>query len=68
MTRLRFAAGAAVLALAAAGAGALAQSTEPLAAKFGARPSVLELGISPEGKSVVFVSPRHDGGENAVVV
>lgn len=68
MTRLRFAAGTAALALAVAGAGALAQSADPLAAKFGARESVLDVGISPEGKSVVFVAPRPDGGENAVVV
>lgn len=68
MTRLRFAAGAAVLALAAVGTGALAQPADPLAAKFGARESVLDVGISPEGKSVVFVAPRPDGGENAVVV
>jgi len=68
MTRLRFAAGTAVLALGMAGAAAMAQSAEPLAAKFGARASVLDLGISPEGKSVVFVAPRPDGGENAVVV
>ncbi len=68
MTRLRFAASTAVLALAVAGAGATAQSTEPLAAKFGARESVLDLGISPKGTHVVFVAPRPDGGENAVVV
>jgi dipeptidyl aminopeptidase/acylaminoacyl peptidase len=68
MNTLRLAASAAVLALAVAGAAAMAQSADPLAAKFGARESVLDLGISPEGKSVVFVAPRADGGENAVVV
>ena len=68
MKRIRLAAGTAVTALAVAGAAAMAQSTEPLAAKFGARESVLDLGISPEGKHVVFVAPRNDGGENAVVV
>ena len=68
MKRIRLAAGTAVTALAVAGAAAMAQSTEPLAAKFGARESVLDLGISPEGKHVVFVAPRTDGGENAVVV
>jgi len=68
MTRLRFAVSTAVLALAVAGAAAMAQSADPLAAKFGARHSVLDLGLSPEGKHVVFVAPRPDGGENAVVV
>jgi len=68
MTRFHLAAGTAAIALAVAGAVAQAQSTEPLAAKFGARESVLDLGISPEGKHVVFVAPRNDGGENAVVV
>jgi dipeptidyl aminopeptidase/acylaminoacyl peptidase len=68
MTKFRLAAGTAVLALAVAGVAAMAQSAEPLAAKFGARQSVLDLGISPEGKHVVFVAPRPDGGENAVVV
>src|SRR3990170_6863657 len=68
MTSFRFAAGTAALALAVAGAAAMAQSADPLAAKFGARQSVLDLGLSPEGKHVVFVAPRPDGGENAVVV
>ena len=68
MTRFRLAAGTAALALAVAGAAAMAQSDDPLAAKFGARQSVLDVGISPEGKHVVFVAPRTDGGENAVVV
>lgn len=58
--------GASALALAAAAADA--QSTDPLAAKFGARESVRDIGISPEGKQVVFVAPRPDGGENAIVV
>jgi hypothetical protein len=68
MIGIRFAASTAVLALAVGGAAAVAQTTEPLAAKFGARESVLDLGISPEGKHVVFVAPRPEGGENAVVV
>lgn len=68
MMKLRTAAGTVVLAFAFVGVAAIAQSAEPLAAKFGARESVLDLGISPEGKSVVFVAPRPDGGENAVVV
>jgi dipeptidyl aminopeptidase/acylaminoacyl peptidase len=68
MSKFRFAAGTAALALAVAGAAAMAQSAEPLAAKFGARESVIDLGISPEGKSVVLVAPLPDGGENALVV
>lgn len=68
MNRYRLAASAAVLGLLAAGANAQAQTAEPLAAKFGARKSVLDLGLSPEGKQVVLVAPRPDGGENAVVV
>lgn len=68
MNRVRFTAGAAALALAAATGPVMGQSVEPLAAKFGARQSVLDLGLSPDGKHVVFVAPRPDGGENAVVV
>jgi dipeptidyl aminopeptidase/acylaminoacyl peptidase len=68
MTGIRLAARAAVLAIAVAGAAALGQSGEPLAAKFGARQSVRDVGLSPEGKHVVFVASRPDGGENAVVV
>jgi dipeptidyl aminopeptidase/acylaminoacyl peptidase len=68
MTGIRLAASAAVLAFAAAGVAALGQSADPLAAKFGARPSVRAVALSPEGKRVVFVAPRPDGGENAVVV
>ena len=68
MKTFELAAGTAVIAMAIAGTAATAQSVEPLAAKFGARQSVLDLGISPEGKIVVFGGPRADGGENAVVV
>jgi hypothetical protein len=68
MSIFRFAAGTAVLALAVAGVAATGQSVEPLAGKFGARPSILDVGVSPEGRHVVFVAPRPDGGENAVVV
>lgn len=48
--------------------GAGAQSIEAAAAKFGARESVRDISISPEGKQVVLVAPRPDGGESAVVV
>jgi dipeptidyl aminopeptidase/acylaminoacyl peptidase len=68
MTKSHLAASTAVLALAVVGATATAQSVEPLAAKFGARESVIDLGISPEGRSVVLVAPLPNGGENAVVV
>ena len=67
MTKLKFATGAATAALAITAAGALAQS-DPLAAKFGAREGVRDIGISPEGKQIVLVAPRPDGGENAIVV
>ncbi|MDE8653647.1 alpha/beta hydrolase family protein [Novosphingobium album (ex Liu et al. 2023)] len=46
----------------------LAQSADQVAAKFGARESVRSISISPEGKQIVIVGPRSDGGENAVVV
>lgn len=49
-------------------AGASAQPADDLAAKFGARESIRNISISPEGKQVVMVAPRLDGGENAVVV
>lgn len=47
---------------------AVAQTVDELAAKFGARESIRSISLSPEGKQVVFVAPRPDGGENAVVV
>lgn len=59
--------GASALALVAAAAGAQSHD-DPLAAKFGARESVRDIAISPEGKQVLLVAPRPDGGENAVVV
>lgn len=63
-----FAARASVLALAMAASAGSAQSIDPLAEKFGARESVHDIGISPEGRQIVLVAPRPDGGENAVVV
>lgn len=45
-----------------------AQSVQDVAAKFGARESVRDIGISPGGSRAVIVAPRPDGGESAVVV
>jgi dipeptidyl aminopeptidase/acylaminoacyl peptidase len=68
MISYRYATRASVLALALAAVTAEAQSVDPLAVKFGARESVRDIGISPDGRQVVLVAPRPDGGENAVVV
>jgi dienelactone hydrolase len=68
MTEFRFVARASAAALAMTAATAGAQSPDPLAAKFGARESVRDIAISPEGEQVVMVAPRSDGGESAVVV
>lgn len=65
MGRLKLLAGAAWVL---AGAGiAQAETLDPLAVKFGVRETVRSLSISPDGRKIVFVSPRADGGENAVV-
>jgi dipeptidyl aminopeptidase/acylaminoacyl peptidase len=64
----RFAARASVLAFAAVTSAGGAQSVDPLAEKFGARESVRDISISPEGSHIVLVAPRPDGGESAVVV
>jgi dipeptidyl aminopeptidase/acylaminoacyl peptidase len=68
MNKYRLFAGAAALAVAMAATGGAAQSGDDLAAKFGAREGIRDIGISPEGKQVVIVAPRPDGGENAIVV
>lgn len=68
MNSYRFAARTSTLALALAAVAAGAQTADPLAAKFGARESVRDIGISPQGAQAVLVAPRPDGGENAVVV
>lgn len=68
MTGIRLLARLGASALVVAAVAANGQSTDPLAAKFGARESVRDIGISPEGKQAVIVAPRPDGGENAVVV
>jgi dienelactone hydrolase len=68
MTVFRFAARASALTLALVAVAAGAQSVDPMAAKFGARWSVSDIGISPEGKQIVMVAPRPDGGESAVAV
>ena len=52
MNSRRFAARASVLALALAAVAAGAQSVDPLAEKFGARESVRDIGISPEGETL----------------
>jgi len=61
------AAGAAMVALVVPGM-ANAQSINAAAARFGARESVRDISISPEGKQVVVVAPRAGGGDTAVVV
>lgn len=68
MTSYCFAARASALALALAATAGAAQSTDPLAAKFGARQAIRGIGLSPDGKQAVIVGPRADGGENAVVI
>ncbi len=47
---------------------AAAQSVDDLAARFGARESIRSISLSPQGKQVVLVGPRPDGGENALVI
>lgn len=68
MTSYRFAARTSALALMLAAVSAGAQTTDPLAAKFGARLTVRDISLSPDGTQAVIVGPRPDGGENAVVV
>jgi len=68
MTRLRLLARFGASALAVAAVAAAAQSTDPLAAKFGARETIRSISLSPDGKQAVIVGPRPDGGENAVVI
>lgn len=67
MSKNHFFYGVAAAAIGLSGTGAAAQSND-LAAKFGAREGVRDIGISPEGSRIVIVAPRPDGGENAVVV
>ena len=55
MTGIRFTAGTAAIALAVTAANGFAQS-DNLAAKFGAREGVRDIGISPEGKWEFFVA------------
>jgi dipeptidyl aminopeptidase/acylaminoacyl peptidase len=66
MLRSAFLCGIAGFTLFAGSAGA--ETLDPLAVKFGAREGVRSISISPEGKQIVFVKPRADGGEAAVVV
>jgi dienelactone hydrolase len=59
-------AGAAACALAPALASAA--TAEEVAAKLGARQFIRSISLSPEGKQVVLVTPRPNGGEAAVVI
>lgn len=47
---------------------ASAATAEEVAAKLGAREFIRSIGMSPEGKQVVLVTPRKEGGEAAVVI
>ena len=50
------------------GAAAAEETAESLAAKFGARETIRDISLSPDGKQAVIVGPRPDGGENALVI
>jgi dipeptidyl aminopeptidase/acylaminoacyl peptidase len=67
MISYRFVARVSALALLMATAAAGA-ADDPLAAKFGARQTIRDVSLSPEGKQAVIVGPRPDGGENALVI
>lgn len=58
---------AALLALGTSG-GALAQAGDPLAGKFGARESVQQISLSPNGKQIAIVTPQALGGEGILVI
>jgi dipeptidyl aminopeptidase/acylaminoacyl peptidase len=47
---------------------ASAATAEEVAAKLGAREYIRSISFSPEGKQVVIVTPKPDGGEAAVVI
>jgi dipeptidyl aminopeptidase/acylaminoacyl peptidase len=47
---------------------AQADEIDVAAAKFGSLPSVIDLGVSPDGSKIYMVGTRKDGGENTVVV
>lgn len=49
-------------------AAAHADAIDDTAALFGARPSVTDLGISPDGDKIYLIGTRSDGGDNVVVV
>ncbi|HSQ94986.1 MAG TPA: S9 family peptidase [Croceibacterium sp.] len=66
MFRSFLAAGAAACAL--LPAIALADTAEEVAAKLGSREFVRSIGLSPEGKQAVVVSPLKTGGETASVI
>ncbi|MBB3860458.1 dipeptidyl aminopeptidase/acylaminoacyl peptidase [Novosphingobium hassiacum] len=46
----------------------MAQAVDPLAAKFGAIESIVNVSISPDGKRVAVLAPRPQGGEAILVV
>lgn len=66
MSIVKWLSGAALAALAVQPASA--DEIAEAAARFGARPSVLDLGISPDGDKIFIIGTRVDGGENAIVV
>lgn len=66
MSFAKWLSGAALAALAVQPASA--DEIDAAAARFGARPTVLDLGISPSGDKIYMVGTRADGGENAIVV
>lgn len=66
MNWVRWMCGAALVVL--AQPAAMADEIDDAAAKFGARPTVIDLGISPDGDKIFIVGTRADGGDNAVVV
>lgn len=47
---------------------AMAQAVDPLASKFGAIESIINVSISPDGKRVAVLGPRPQGGEAILVV
>lgn len=64
----RWAATGTGLAMALSACAARADESEAVAAKFGARQTILNASLAPSGDKMVFVAPRPDGGENAVVL
>ena len=60
---------AAIATVAVCGGVAQADDLDQVAAKFGARPSILDASLSPDGDKVALISSRKSGpGENVVVI